>query len=157
MHIESLNRKRKISEEENKIDRLMIKYQIESDLEYEKENINKRKQNKKKLEEIKKENIKNQLFRRRSSQKEKEDDKKYIEEYTKLLEEQENQRLDERKIISNKIKNYTNPEFYSKFFDVNDYCKRELQKNNEKNLSFNEKTYLIFFINQIHNRRKAQK
>ena len=109
----------------------------------ENENINKRKQIRKSSQENEEENKQIEKNHKNFLLKEKEDDKKYMEEYSKKLREDEKKRQKEKKTNLSKIKSFTSHDFYSKFLDINDLKKKDMQIKNENNLNFSEKNKLF--------------
>ncbi len=80
----------------------------------------------------------------------KNEDKKFMEEYSKALDEQELKRKLEYESIKRKVKNFTSQEFYSKFININDLMKRDLQIKNEKFMDEDNKKYIItYYKNKI--------
>lgn len=109
----------------------------------ENENIDKRKRIRKSSQENEEENKQIEKNHKNFLLKEKEDDKKYMEEYSKKLREDEKKRQKEKKTNLSKIKCFTSHDFYSKFLDINDLKKKDMQIKNENNLSFSEKKKLF--------------
>lgn len=132
-----------MKEEEEQIDKLMIDYQKNSNREIANENLKKLKQKRKLSQDFEEENKHIQENHKNSILKEKEEDKNYMQEYSKKLKEDEEKRLFEKHSILSKLKSFTSQEFYSKFIDINDLMKKEIQIKNENDLDFTVRCKLL--------------
>lgn len=80
--------------------------------------------------------LKDNMFQQNTSKerlkKEKEEDRKYINDYTKLLEKQELEKQNEKQKLLHKVYFNTSQQFYSKFIDLNDFRKRDIETQYER-------------------------
>jgi len=121
----------------------MLNYQMNSSREIEDESLKKKKQIRKLSQDCEEENKLIEENHKKLILKEKEEDKEYMLSYSKMLNEEEEKRKLEKQFILNKVKSFTSESFYSKFIDINELNKRNMQNKIQNNLSFTERTMLL--------------